>query len=77
MTAPGLTVRAIDLDHLDPGAAQEAGQAGPIGAGALHPDPIERAEPAQPAVQLGEPAGGRRERLDAQHTAVASTAAAT
>ena len=34
----GLAVRAIDLDELDPGPSQMAGQAGTIGAGALHAD---------------------------------------
>ena len=44
VAAAGLTVRAIDLDHHHPDRAQEAGQAGPVGAGALDPDPAQRAE---------------------------------
>ena len=68
--AAGLTIRATDLDHRHPGRAQEAGQAGPIGAGALNTDPIERAERSQPGVQLGEPGRRRRERLDTEHPAV-------
>ena len=48
--ATGLTIGATDLDHCHAGAAQEAGQPGPIGAGSLHADPIEVAEAAQPGV---------------------------
>jgi hypothetical protein len=70
VTAPGLTIRAINLDHRHPCGPQRPGQAGPIGTGAFHPDPAQRAEAAQPGVQVGEPAGGRRERLDAECAAV-------
>ncbi len=41
-----------------------------IGAGALDTDPIERAEAAEPGVQIGEPDRGRQERLDAERPAV-------
>ena len=70
VAATGLPVRAINLDHHHPGRAQEPGQARPVGAGALHPDPVQRAERAQPGVQLGEPGAGRRERPDAEQAAV-------
>ena len=46
VAAPLLTVRSIDLDHLHPGALQEPGQPGAVGAGALHPDPRQLTEPA-------------------------------
>ena len=71
VAAPGLTARAVNLDHRHADTAQEAGQAGPVGAGALDTDSLQRAEPDQPGVQVGEPGGRRRERLDAEHTAVA------
>jgi hypothetical protein len=70
VAATGLPVRAIDLHHRHPNTAQEAGQAGPVGAGALHPDPLQRAKTDQPGVQVGEPGGGRRERPEAEQTAV-------
>ena len=70
VTTPGLTIGAINLDHLHPGAAQEAGQARPVGAGALDTDPGQRPERTQPGVQVGEPGGGRGERFDAQHATV-------
>lgn len=44
-------------------------------AGALHPDPAQRAEAAQPSVQVGEPNRRRRKRLDAEHPAVRFSAA--
>ena len=56
VAATGLTVRAIDLDHRHPVTAQEAGQAGPVGAGALHPDPLQRAERASQACSSANPA---------------------
>ena len=71
VAAAGLPVGAINLDHRHPSAAQEAGQPSPVGARALDTDPDHRAEAAQPGVQLGEPGGGRRERFDTQHAAVA------
>ncbi len=66
-----LPVRSTDLDHGDAGTAQEAGQAGTVGAGALDTDPIKRAEAAQPGVQLAEPGGRRWERPDAKQPAIA------
>ena len=66
-----LPVRSTDLDHGDAGTAQEAGQAGTVGAGALDTDPAQRAEAAQPGVQLAEPGGRRWERPDAKQPAIA------
>ena len=62
----GLPVRAARLDDLDPGPAQEPGQARAAGAGALHPDPGHRPEPGQPAQQVTVPGRGGRE-LRARH----------
>ena len=45
-------------------------QARPIGAGALDPDPIDDTERTQPRRQREMPGRCRRERLDAEHTAV-------
>ena len=45
------SIRPVDLDHLDVGSTQEAGQAGPIGAGALHPDLGHLAEALEPGQQ--------------------------
>ena len=50
VTMTRLPVRSVDLDHLDPGPSQVAGQPGTIGAGALHtdqtrPSPWERSQP--------------------------------
>ena len=70
VSAAGLTIRAADLNHRHPGRAQEAGQASPIGAGAFHPDPRQRAERGEPGVQLGETGRRGRERLDAEHAAI-------
>ena len=39
-----LTVRTIDLDHLEPTAAQITGQPRAVRAGAFHPHPTDRAE---------------------------------
>src|SRR5688572_16173860 len=66
-----LPVRAIDLDHFDPGALQKPGQPGAVGAGALDPDPGQLAEAGEPVVQVSVAGGCRRKRLDTQHTAVA------
>ncbi len=41
-----------------------------VGTGAFHPDPAQRAEAAEPGVQIGEPDRGRQERLDAERPAV-------
>ena len=65
-----LTVGSIHLDHLDPGALQEPGQAGAVGAGALDPHPGQVTEADQPAVQIPVAAWGGRERLDTQDAAV-------
>ncbi len=47
-----LAVGAVHLHHLHPRPAQVTGQAGPVAAGALHPDPHHRAEAGQPTQQL-------------------------
>ena len=52
LAAALLAVGAVYLHHLHPGPAQVAGQAGPVAAGALHPDPRHRAEAGQPNQQL-------------------------
>ena len=39
--AAGLAVGAVDLDHLHPGGTQEPGKPGAVGAGALHPPPVQ------------------------------------
>jgi hypothetical protein len=41
-----------------------------MGADGVHPRRSQRAERAQPGVQLGEPGGRRGERLDAEHSTV-------
>ena len=40
----GLSARAVNLDHRHADSAQETGQAGPVSAGALDPNPLQRAE---------------------------------
>lgn len=47
----GVTVRPVDLDHLEVGGGEEPGEASPVGAGAFHPHPLECPEAAQPPVQ--------------------------
>jgi hypothetical protein len=47
--ATGLSIGAVDLDHFDALAAQEAGQTHPIRAGALHADLGHLAEGLEPA----------------------------
>jgi hypothetical protein len=47
-----LAVGPVDLDHLDAGAGQQAGQAGAVGAGALHPSLGELAVATSPVQQL-------------------------
>ena len=56
----GLAVGPVDLHHLDVLGGQVTGQAGTVGAGALHADPLELAEVAHPAHQP--PVAGRRRR---------------
>jgi hypothetical protein len=70
VASAGLTIRAIDLDHRHSHSPQGPGQPSPVSAGALHPDPTQRAERGQPGVQLDEPRRRRRERLDAERPAV-------
>ena len=69
MTA-GLPIRPPDLDHRHVHRPQETGQPSPVGTGALDTDAAQRAERTQPLVQLTEPSGCRRERLDAKHPAI-------
>jgi hypothetical protein len=61
-----LAVGAVHLDHLCSLSAQVPGEAGPVRAGAFHPDPGHRAEPGHPFPQLLVASYGRGERLDAQ-----------
>jgi hypothetical protein len=67
----GLTVRSIDLDDREPAAAQMTSQAGPVSAGAFHTDTVNRSERRQPAIPPVVADGGRFERFNAQHSAVA------
>jgi len=55
-----LAVGPVDLHHLDVRGGKVTGQAGTVGAGALHADPLELAEVAHPAHQP--PVAGRRRR---------------
>ena len=64
-----LPVRAVDLDHRDPGPVEMAGQCRPIRAGALHTDLLDFAMAAQPADQALIASLGRLERFDAEHPA--------
>jgi hypothetical protein len=48
---PGWTVRAVNLDHRNRGSPEAAGQPGPVGACAIDPDPVDRAEALQPSDQ--------------------------
>jgi hypothetical protein len=64
-----LAVRAVDLENFYARSPQVAGQAGPIRAGALHPDPHRRAERAQPDQQRLVARRGGRKLLHPQQTA--------
>jgi hypothetical protein len=71
----GRTVGSIDFDHHEPAAPQVASQTSAVGTSAvgtsaLATDAFHLTKPDQPVAQLGEPGGGRRERLDRQHTTV-------
>ena len=74
-TPAGLTVGSVDLDHRDPRGPQ-AGQAGPVGAGALHPDP-DNGPKCQPRQQLVVACGGGGELGHTEQSADESSAAAT
>ena len=53
----------VDLDHLHAGSGEVAGELGPVGAGALDPDPVQlsvRAQPAPTAWALPRPVAGTR-----------------
>src|SRR6266545_1508870 len=56
-------VREVNLDHLDAGASQMAGQRGAVGAAAFHTGTAQRAEAAGPRQQLAVANGGGWERL--------------
>ena len=60
-----------------PAAAEVAGQPGAVGAGALDPDPFDRAERRQPAVQLADtrPASSGTTRRRARRRCASTTAA--
>ena len=64
--APGLAVLAVHLDDVDPGSGEEAGDAGPIGARALHTDLADLAEGLQPGQQGRVAVGVGPERLGAE-----------
>ena len=66
---PQLPVGTIHLYHLDVVIMKKAGQAGPIRAGALHPDPEHAAELVKPSQQLVIARRGGLERRDAEHAA--------
>ncbi len=61
----GLAVLTVHLYDVDPGSGEEAGDAGPIGPGPLHPDHADLPEGLEPAQQLGV-AVGRSARNDAE-----------
>ena len=57
----GVGVRLVDLTDLDSLGVQVASQASAVGAGGLHPNPIDRAEAAQPTGELPITSCGRGE----------------
>jgi len=62
-------VRAVDLDHGDALAAQVSGHSGAVGAGAVHPGAVQRAEAAGPPQQFAVAGGGGRHLgVSHQHT---------
>ena len=65
-----LAVGAINLDHHQPLIGKMASEARPIRARALDTDTLDNTERHQPRVQREMPGWCRRERLDAEHTAV-------
>ena len=67
VAATSLTVRPVDLDHHDARCRQVPGESGTVAAGALHSDPLHRAEGAEPARQLVITGWGSRERPDTEH----------
>ena len=64
-----LTVRPVDLDHLERTAPQITGQTRAVRAGAFDTHPAERAERRQPRTQLVIARRRRRERAHTQHAA--------
>jgi len=64
-----LAIRAVDLDDLDAGPAQEPPEARPIGAGALDAHLRQRPEPTHPLQHRRVAPGGGGERLHAEHAA--------
>jgi hypothetical protein len=65
-----LTVRTINLDHLNPFTMKMPGQTNPIRSRALHPDTDHRTESCEPASQTPITGSIRWERLDSQHGTV-------
>ena len=65
-----LPVRTIDLDHRHARGHEMAGDARPVRAGSLDPDPFDRTEAGHPRRQRPIPGSGRRERLHPEQTAV-------
>lgn len=63
-----MAVRPVDLDDVDAGSPQVAGQAGPVGTGPFHPDPVDVAEGAHPVQQLTVPARVCRELAGVQQS---------
>ena len=68
--AANLSVGAINFDHDETARLEIAREARAIGAGPFDADASHGAERTQPIMQLGEPGGGRGERLDPEDTAV-------
>ena len=64
--APGLAVLAVHFDDVDPGSSEMTGDAGPIGAGALHAHLGDLAECAQPGQEFGIAVGVGPKRLGAE-----------
>src|SRR5690606_32538062 len=69
LAVASLAVRAVDLDHPVPGRGEVPGDARTPGAGALDPDRVDRAEPAEPGLEPAVALGCRRERLGPEQQA--------
>ena len=66
--ASGLAVRAVHFDDVNPCSGEEAGDAGPIGPGAFHPDLAEDAEGFEPGQQRRVALGIGGERFGAEQS---------
>jgi hypothetical protein len=64
-----LPVGSVDFDDADPGRRDVPGQPGAVAAGALDPDQVHGAEPAQPGQQPGIAVRSGRELLHAEQPA--------